>query len=494
MQFSTIQNISSHRQYSQHWESYLLFLLLAVFIVIRLMAARGQLWMDEIWSLNFAQQAESIWDIFTFKHDNNHILNTIFLYLAGPEKPSLELRIFSICAGAGLILLVWQILKDASRAERFAAIVLIGFSYPLCVYSSEARGYSPAIFFAMLAFWLARRYLIEHNFRFAIGFWLASVFGLLSHLTYIYAYLSMVIWSILFLSEIFRNDPRKILKTAILMHFVPILVCIAFYLLFVSGMFKASADVFNPFLVVQKSLPMVIGLDAFRPPNAVSILLFFAIFISGLYVMAKSHSIHDWLFYLLVIFFAPLMILIYSAPDNLRFRYYIISLPFFYLLFAFVVGRLFHAGKMGKILYGAILLTFVIGNMNLNLKLIELGRGQFREALQYIVKNTDKEQITLGSDSDFRTKMVLAHYMNEDPELKRLHYIAIDKWPAEGVDWALIMAEDTDFIPPVQISGNRGNTYELRHKFLHSGLSGWSWYLYRKYNENNENAGYDVKD
>ena len=50
-------------------------------------AARGDLWLDEIWSLLFVRASRSVTDLFArFRHDNNHLLNTLFLYYLGERK------------------------------------------------------------------------------------------------------------------------------------------------------------------------------------------------------------------------------------------------------------------------------------------------------------------------------------------------------------------------------------------------------------------------
>src|SRR5512135_3181929 len=52
--------------------------------VLRALAARGDLWLDEIWSIEWARKAGSFLGVFTNVHvDNNHYLNTLFLRALG---------------------------------------------------------------------------------------------------------------------------------------------------------------------------------------------------------------------------------------------------------------------------------------------------------------------------------------------------------------------------------------------------------------------------
>ncbi|NJL58470.1 MAG: hypothetical protein HC887_01260 [Desulfobacteraceae bacterium] len=111
-------------------------------------AARGDLWLDEIWSLSFALTSHSLTDIFTqFRHDNNHVLNTLFLYCIGEQKMLWVYRLFSVVSGIGSVFLGAYIAKkNWGYPEALCSAVLIGTSYPLVIYYSEARGYAPAIF------------------------------------------------------------------------------------------------------------------------------------------------------------------------------------------------------------------------------------------------------------------------------------------------------------------------------------------------------------
>ncbi|HEY1302347.1 MAG TPA: hypothetical protein VGF24_02280, partial [Vicinamibacterales bacterium] len=56
--------------------------LLTAAIGLRVIAARGDLWLDELWSLSFARQLDSPLQIWTsIHHDNNHPLNTLYLFV-----------------------------------------------------------------------------------------------------------------------------------------------------------------------------------------------------------------------------------------------------------------------------------------------------------------------------------------------------------------------------------------------------------------------------
>ena len=73
-------------------------------LVLRVLGARGDLWLDEIWSLALLEPLTSIDQIFwRINHDNNHFLNSIYLYLVGPDASPLLQRGLSIALGVGAI-------------------------------------------------------------------------------------------------------------------------------------------------------------------------------------------------------------------------------------------------------------------------------------------------------------------------------------------------------------------------------------------------------
>lgn len=69
-------------------------------LILRLAAAQGELWLDEIWSLTLISGLQRWWDVFwRISHDNNHFLNSAWLLIAGPEASVLTRRAFSIALG-----------------------------------------------------------------------------------------------------------------------------------------------------------------------------------------------------------------------------------------------------------------------------------------------------------------------------------------------------------------------------------------------------------
>ena len=196
---------------------------------VRVCGARGDLWLDEIWSLRAVSQISSPLDVFTKIHyDNNHYLNTLFLYYVGPHGNSLQYRAFSILAGVGAVAMAWLVGRRRSAAAGLLTMLLTAFSYVMVLYSSEARGYIAAVFFALLSFYLLDRHFETKQWWLATMFSLSAAMGFLSHLTFLSFYLAALLWSGYRLMKS-RPGFRQTAITTLLCHAIPIALLATLY-------------------------------------------------------------------------------------------------------------------------------------------------------------------------------------------------------------------------------------------------------------------------
>ena len=164
--------------------------IVAAAAALRTWAACDEFWLDEMWSLMaFTRIPHSFWDIFTFHHDNNHYFITLWMDVVGPAQRNwFVYRIPSVAASSGTVLLAGWIARRWGRFASFVATLLTASSFVLIVYGSEARGYALAGFFSLLAFLALDRYLASYRVVPALGFAVATLLGVLSHLTFVQFY------------------------------------------------------------------------------------------------------------------------------------------------------------------------------------------------------------------------------------------------------------------------------------------------------------------
>ncbi|HSG01394.1 MAG TPA: hypothetical protein VLA20_09695, partial [Vicinamibacterales bacterium] len=179
---------------------------LAVASSLLLLAARGSLWFDEVWSAMLTRQCQGPWDVLGLRFDNNHLLNTLYVWSLGLERPNdLEYRLLSVLSGIGALAILGRIAGRRGGLAGVAAIVLAGSSFPLVLYFSEARGYGPAMFCAVLAFALVRSRWAASGVVRVVACWGAMVLGMLSHLTFVLPTLALAAGAVS--AELRRREP-----------------------------------------------------------------------------------------------------------------------------------------------------------------------------------------------------------------------------------------------------------------------------------------------
>src|SRR5439155_5021304 len=88
-----------------------------------------------------------------------------------------------------------KVARRWGRAEAVVAAWLVAGCSWLIQTSAEARGYALCVLFALVAFDALWGYL-ETRSRLALAvYWVATVLGFLSHLTFVYATMGFVVWS-----------------------------------------------------------------------------------------------------------------------------------------------------------------------------------------------------------------------------------------------------------------------------------------------------------
>src|SRR5690606_39631314 len=94
----------------------LLAALVAFFAAVRLLGMGGDLWLDEIWSLYLVSALQSPVEIATrLLHDNNHPLNSLWLYGLGPDAPEWSHRGLAWLAGSVAVALAAAIRRRRLR-------------------------------------------------------------------------------------------------------------------------------------------------------------------------------------------------------------------------------------------------------------------------------------------------------------------------------------------------------------------------------------------
>jgi len=458
---------------------------IAAFGAVRLLASFNDFYIDEIWSFYFTLRMRSVLDVFMIRHDNNHILNTAYMYLAGGEpgflfgRPEfIRLRLLSVLSGTASLGLLWLIARKRGRIEAFTAVVLAGLSYPLVIYSSEARGYAPAIFFALLSFIITGAYLKRPRFFLLPLLWVFVAVGFLFHSSFIYVYLALGIWSLFQLAG--ERGISGAVAGNVKLHAAPLAFVAALYFFFLRGMTiggGAEGTLWGELQVMAGMITGLPGEGAWGPLAVAAVLLLCVTGLAGLYAH-QGRGKGSPVFYLSVVFITPAVTLVLMKPELIYFRYFLVIFPFIYLLAASSLASLYGRPGWGRPAFTAVMAVFILLNLAGLWRFYADGRGHYYDALKFMVANSPEEEILIGSDHDFRNKMTVIFYAAYFDK-RRIAYIDTHKRKTAQPGWMIVHSLDLDYRPQESIYDS-GNRYDLKKSYGYAGVSGWSWFIYRK--------------
>ena len=462
------------------WAPAIVLYVLVSFLII--LSARGNLWLDEIWSVDFARGAHSLRDLFVrFRHDNNHPLNTAYQYLVRQQSAFLVDRMLAIVSGIATLVLCGEWARRAwGRRESFLTLLLMGTSFPLLLYFSEARGYAPAICFAVLAFIALQRNLTAFTVRRLSLFLAASALGVLSHSTFVIATIALCVMhaSAAFTSTDISASRRW---SRFLLHQIPALLFPGiWYVVFVRGMEIGGGPVEPRMTVAGQAAAYLLGVPVSSPGLWVALVLQLVVIGWGTRRL-KNAGRPQWVFFPAMLVVAPLLVLALVRPKFLYFRYFILCFPFFYMLLAYALGRASVTWNRSVrwVPWLAVLLIGIGQSTRVSALLVH-GRGQYAAAWARIAQDSPASDVYVGSDHDFRNRMVLSFYAARSSADKLLYYTPQTDWKRRPPQWVLVTQGQEFIDPPAEIPFTDVGNYRYVGRYDAAPVSGWGWFLYRK--------------
>ncbi len=451
--------------------------------VLRVWAAQDPLWFDEVWSLWFSGRVDSPWGIFTLHHDNNHYLNTLWMYLWGVQRHWFIYRVPAVVSGVATVWLAACIARRWGGWQSLIAAVLTGGSYVLITYASEARGYALGGCFALAAFLLLDRYLHRRDVLSNVGFCLVCVLGFLSHLTFVIFYGGAIAWT---LTTLWMRETswRSFVVQLARCHLLPLSVLAAIYwfdvrLLQIGGLGGENHYRVSDVLVQAMSLSVggtgMFGIDVVL---SVLVLLATAWGIARLWREDPGLAV----FFAVTSFAVPLVVFSLHRPEHMWMRYFYFNILFFLILLSYVLGLVRDRGQAGRVMALAAVLLITAANLRWTVELLQVGRGDFLGALRYLAQRTPGPDLDLQSDRDLECQLQLAYLAQFLPPGKHIHYHPQSEVMTRGPEWVILHSQDLPYRPAGAVTDWRPSkdVYELERVFPFTGLSGYHWAVYRR--------------
>ena len=458
-----------------------LIMLTLVALLLRLYAATDNFWLDEIFNYFLAmEQVHSASDIFFGIKIEHQFIVTLSMYLLGDQLNWVWYRLPSVIMGTGTLGLMALVGYRRMRpAALIVTLAVAAVSYPLVVYSSEARGYAPAMFFSLAMFVFIEAYWRNGNQTCLIGYWSAAVMAVLYHPAAVCIYLSLSLWSLMRAWRI-GGGLLRVGREMALCHAIPFVFMAWLYFVVMRQWYSVGGDVLPLARVVGDTMAAVIGLPMRPEFRWGALCLGCTLIASGLVILVKLVRSDIWIFYLSALLLAPALMLVISSRAYVYVRYFVILFPFFYLMLGEAMDAVAKRFKEARVAVVGLCVLMLVGNALSTADFLRVGRGGYLDAVQYMMANTLGTQVKVGSDHDFRNGLPIIFYSRYLPKNRNLIYLRQDMWPPEGPNWLLIHNTCSEVFVPKPVVKVRGSTYRLAKTYPVLGLSGVGWHLYRK--------------
>jgi len=460
---------------------YGLVILSAAALALRLYAAADNFWLDEIFTYFLARdKVHSVIDVFTGIKVEHQFLVTLGIYLTGDQLNWVWYRLPSVITGTGTLALMALVgYRRMRTAALTVTLAVAAVSYPLVVYSSEARGYAAATFFSLAMFVFIEAYWRNRNRWYLSGFWSATILAVLYHPAAVCISLALGLWSLVREWRLGGGFPRIVRELA-WCHALPLVFMAWLYLIIMRQWGSVGGDVLPLARVLGDTMAVALGLpmrEEFRWP---ALFLGSGLIAAGLLFLAKLVRSDIWIFYLSALLVAPALMLGFNSRSYVYVRYFVVLFPFLYLMLGEAMDAVAREFKWAQAAVIGLCVLMLVGNITATASFLQVGRGGYLNAVNYMAANTPRPNISVGGDHNFRNGYPIDFYRRYLPKDRSMVYLRNDAWPPEGPDWYLIhnTCGEYDF-EPTSVVNVRDRTYRLVESYPVLGLTGVGWHLYR---------------
>ncbi len=453
---------------------------------VRAWASGGELWIDEVWSVELARSVQKPLDVLLEIHqDNNHPLNTLLLAAIGKTDVWWAYRVPAVLAGMAALVGAMAIGLRRSRVEAALAGLLIGASALMIHYSSEARGYTLALAFVFACVWLLDPPAAKPRPVRALLFWICALLGACAHASFWLGYLPLATW---WFAERLHDaaSPREITLEGAAWHGVPLLILGLLWFFQLSRLQVLGGPEVSLANVLAATASLALGLPLVAPWRAAGAALAAGLLLIALVWRFRAGG-RRWLLYLLGIVVLPLVALATTEASFAAPRYFLVGVALFLLLLAEAAAALFQHGRSGRLAACALCALFVAANAAQIAPLMSEGRGRYLEALRFMTEDESAHPVSIGSDGENRTASLIRFYAPylETGTRPSPRFLRSAEWSEHGVDWYVLeRTVEEKFAQPEQpvqelVGDARGNLYRLVRSYRSAPLSGADWHLYR---------------
>ena len=389
-------------------------LAVALGAALRIAGALGDLWFDEVWSVDLIRPIGSIGGIFWgINHDNNHFLNSLWMWAVGLDASPLVLRAASIAVGIVAVAAAGLIGLSRSPATAVASALAVAIAYGEVHYASEARGWSGMVACFLVEILLLERALArEPTVGLALAIAAVAVVGLGWQMFMLPALFVLGLWAVNAIGMRTR-DLGAILSGAFAVFWAAGLGVGAVLAGLVAirsthGMTGGGIATFTlPDLVdgYGTMLARVAGVPEGVPP---------AVTLAGACVLLAlataltrgrgDDRIGLWLAFLVGL---PILMIAVRLPNVEMPRYFLAPATVFMLMLAETIVAAWTRGGAMRLVAVVLAGGFLFGNGHALARFLAEGRGHYSEAVAFMAA---EGPIVASGDHDLRGMKLLLHH------------------------------------------------------------------------------------
>ena len=437
---------------------------------LRWQGADGSLWLDELWTLDFLSRLDSPLQIFIGPYlDNNHQLNSLYLYFLPEITAPRVLRGFAIACGTAGVLAAGLIGARRGAAGLLIYMAVFAVDFPYVSLGSEARGYAGLHLCWLLAIYLAEPREDGGAVRRRWALAAVALLGTLSHLLFVFGLVAIALW------QFDRRFPatRRLrpthdrvlsdLRPTVWAVGLPLLVTVACWQIY--GKYLGAVPVWqgdNLSAVAERlarAFAYLLGLPATTPVGLGLGLSLSAL--GGLYLLHRRlapERERQWrAFYVLCLLTGPLALLWME-----QFRYLHLFSTAVLLLVADALTSLAAAGEVGSVLMALVFAAFAVGQSGQLESFYADKRGDSVGLLGYAASHGPGPAATIGGFHDFGDRLLLSGAARWLPRGKDLTYVSLAAHP----DWLLVRRPGPAprFCPTLELRPGARNRHLLTEK------------------------------
>jgi hypothetical protein len=459
----------------------------AVGAALRVRGVLTDFWLDEVWSLFAAVDLASPIEILTRLHDdNNHPLNSLWMYGLGERQGWYVYRFPALVAGIATIAAAWLAARRTGAMAGVLAAVLVATSYPMVLYASEARGYAPMLLCGIVALVAAPAVTEARTSRrraaAAATVVVASIGGMLSHLLFFHWYAGIAAASVVAGR---RSPDRRDSGLVLATHGAVVVAAGLLWLVFARHLPAPRGPVHAYLDVTIDAVSLAFGGPARAeggPAAAIAATVALGAIALAAAEIARSLRERDpaWIAPAVACFLAPALTLLAMRPEVVFVRYFLVAIVGLYLLAARYLARLAVGGALARVTLAVLLAAFLAGQVRHLMRFHEHGRGGYVAAIRHVAAASGGASVTVSSDHAFRNGKLVEFYAARVPGARVTHVVYRGSGSAPG--WWLVHRFDGQPAPPPILRFGPAR-YRREGVFPHGSLSGWTWYLYRSWPE-----------